>query len=139
MNIREDIQQLKIGGRDLRKFGLRVGGVFAVLGILFLVRHKTHYPYFLIPGVVLMVSGAMFPRALRNIYIAWMAVAVVLGFVMAHVILTVFFFLVITPIGLVARLFGKDFLGLKLDRQAATYWIRREQKSKTPANYEQQF
>ena len=139
MNIREDIKQLKTGERDLRKFGLLVGGVFAVLGILFLIRHKTHYPYFLIPGVVLLVFGATFPRALRTIYIAWMAVAVVLGFVMAHVILTVFFFLVITPIGLVARLFGKDFLGRKLDGQAATYWIRREQKSKTPANYEQQF
>ena len=139
MNIREDIQQLKTSERDLRKFGLLVGGVFAVLGLLFLIRHKAHYPYFLMPGVVLTVSGAIFPRALRTIYIAWMAVAVVLGFVMAHIILTLFFFLVITPIGLVARLFGKDFLGLKLDRQGATYWIRREQKSKTQANYEQQF
>ena len=139
MNIREDIQQLKTSERDLRKFGLLVGGVLAVLGLLFLIRHKAHYPYFLIPGVVLMVSGAMFPRALRTIYIAWMSVAVVLGFVMSHVILTVFFFLVITPIGLAARLFGKDFLGLKLDGQSATYWIRREQKSKAQANYEQQF
>ena len=139
MNIREDIKQLKTGERDLRKFGLLVGGVFAVLGILFLLRHKAHYPYFLIPGVVLVVFGAVFPRALKYIYIAWMSVAVVLGFVMAHVILTLFFFLVITPIGLVARLFGKDFLGLKLDGQAATYWIRREQKSKAQANYEQQF
>ncbi len=139
MNIREDIQQLKTSERDLRKFGLLVGGVFAVLGLLFLIRHKAHYPYFLMPGVVLTVSGAIFPRALRTIYIAWMAVAVVLGFVMAHIILTLFFFLVITPIGLVARLFGKDFLGLKLDRQGATYWIRREQKSKAQANYERQF
>jgi hypothetical protein len=139
MNIREDMQQLKTSERDLRKFGLLVGGVFAVLGLLFLIRHKAHYPYFLIPGVVLTVSGAIFPRALRTIYIAWMAVAVVLGFVMAHIILTLFFFLVITPIGLVARLFGKDFLGLKLDGQAATYWIRREQKSKAPADYERQF
>ncbi|HEU0037957.1 MAG TPA: SxtJ family membrane protein [Verrucomicrobiae bacterium] len=139
MNIREDIQQLKTSERDLRKFGLLVGGVFAVLGLLFLIRHKAHYPYFLMPGVVLTVSGAIFPRALRTIYIAWMAVAVVLGFVMAHIILTLFFFLVITPIGLVARLFGKDFLGLKLDRQGATYWIRRGQKSKAQANYERQF
>lgn len=139
MNIREDIKELKTAERDLRKFGLLVGGVFAVLGVLFLLRHKAHYPWFLIPGVVLVVSGAVFPRALKYIYIAWMSVAVVLGFVMAHVILTLFFFLVITPIGLVARLFGKDFLGLKLDKQATTYWIRREQKSKAQANYEQQF
>ena len=47
-----------------------------------------------------------------------MSVAFVLGFVMAHVILTLFFLLVITPMGLVARLVGKDFLSLKLDRTA---------------------
>ena len=48
-----------------------------------------------------------------------------LGFVVSHVILTLFFFLVITPVGLVARLLGKDFLSLKLDRETQTYWIPR--------------
>jgi hypothetical protein len=47
---------------------------------------------------------------------------------------------VITPIGLIARLAGKDFLSLKLNRQAPTYWLAREGKSpKTPADYERQF
>lgn len=139
MNIREDIKQLKTGERDLRKFGLMVGGVFAVLGILFLLRHKAHYPYFLWPGIVLLAFGAVFPRALKYVYIAWMSVAFVLGFVMAHVVLTLFFFLVITPIGLIARLTGKDFLRLKLDKTAATYWIRREQKVRAEADHERQF
>jgi hypothetical protein len=139
MNIREDLQQLKTGERDLRKFGLLVGGVLAVLGLLFLIRHKARYPYFLIPGVGLMVLGVVVPRWLKSIYIAWMSAAVVLGLVMATVILTVFFFLVMTPLGLIARLFGKDFLRLKPEKQAATYWIRREQKSRAEANYERQF
>ena len=138
-NIRKDIKQLKTGPRDLRKFGLLVGGVLAALGILYLLRHKAHYPWFLIPGVVLMAFGVVLPRVLKYVYIAWMTLTIMLGFVMARVILTLFFFLVITPLSLVARLFGKDFLNLKLDRQAATYWIRREQKRRTQANYEQQF
>src|SRR5688572_18541602 len=139
MNIREDIKQLKTGASDLRKFGLVVGGVFAALGLLFLLRHKAAYPYFLWPGVGLMVAGVVFPRTLRYVYLAWMSVAFVLGFVMAHVILTLFFFLVITPIGLLARLAGKDFLSLKLNRRAKSYWIPREQKAKSPADYERQF
>ena len=139
MNIREDIKQLKTGERDLRKFGLMVGGIFSALGILFLLRHKTHFPYFLWPGVVMLAFGAVFPRALKYVYLAWMSVAVVVGFVMAHVVLTLFFFLVITPIGLVAQMFGKDFLRLKLDQQSATYWIRRERKAKSSVEYEQQF
>jgi hypothetical protein len=139
MNIREDIKQLKTSDRDLRKFGLMVGGVFAVLGLLFLWRHKAHYPYFLWPGAVLVLIGAILPRTLKWIYIAWMSVAFVLGFVMAHVILALFFFLVITPTGLVARLAGKDFLSLKLDRAAKSYWIPRDSKSKSQADYERQF
>jgi hypothetical protein len=139
MNIREDIKQLKTGDRDLRKFGIMVGGVFAVLGVLLLLRHKAHYPYFLWPGVGLVALGATVPRALKWIYIVWMSLAFVLGFVMAHVILTLFFFLVITPTGLLARLTGKDFLSLKLDRAAPSYWIPRDPKPKLPADYERQF
>ena len=139
MNIRDDIKQLKTSPRDLRKFGLMVGGVFVALGLLFLWRHPGRTPYFVWPGGVLMAVGAIYPRALKYVYIAWMSLAFALGFVMAHVILTLFFFLVITPIGLLARLFGKDFLGLKLDGRAESYWIRRERKPKTPAEYEQQF
>jgi hypothetical protein len=139
MNIREDIKQLKTGDRDLRKFGLVVGGVFAALGLFFWLRHKAAFPYFLWPGAGLMVAGMIVPRALRHVYVAWMSVAFVLGFVMAHVILTLFFFLVITPIGLLARLTGKDFLSLKLDREAKSYWIAREQKARSSADYERQF
>lgn len=139
MNIRDDIKQLKTGDRDLRKFGLVVGAVFALLGLLFLWRHKAHYPYFLWPGVALMAMGVVWPRALKRIYIAWMSLAFVLGFVISHVILGLFFFFVVTPIGLVARLTGRDFLSLKLDRQAASYWIPRDKKAKTTTEYEQQF
>ena len=139
MNIREDIKQLKTGDSDLRKFGLVVGGVFMALGLLFLLRHKPAAPYFLAAGGPLVLLGLILPRALRWIYVGWMSVAFVLGFVMAHVILTLFFVLVITPIGLLARLVGKDFLKLKLDRDAKTYWTPREVKPKSPADYERQF
>ena len=139
MNLRDDLKQLKTGDRDLRTFGLMVGAVFALLGVIVLLRHKAHYPYFVWPGVTLVLFGAIFPRALKYIYLAWMSVAFVLGFIISHVILGLFFFLVITPTGLLARLSGKDFLSLKLDRQAASYWIPRDKKVKTPAEYEQQF
>jgi hypothetical protein len=139
MNIRDDIKQLKTSDRDLRKFGLMVGGVFAGLGLLFLWRHPGRSPFFLWPGGVLMVLGAILPRLLKWAYVAWMSAAFVLGFVMAHVILTLFFFLIITPIGLVARMFGQDFLSLKLDRAAPSYWIPHPRKSKSQPDYERQF
>jgi len=134
----QDIKELKTGPSELRKFGLLVGGVFAVLGLVFLLRHKAHYPWFLVPGIVLILFGAIIPRALKHVYIAWMSLAIVLGFVVSNVLLTVFFFLVITPVGLLARLFGKDFLSLKLNRQASSYWIART-TTRGKADYERQF
>ena len=139
MTIRDDIKQLKTDPRTLRKFGLMVGGVFVALGLLFLLRHKAHWPYFVWPGVALMVLGAVLPRLLRLVYLAWMTLAVLLGFVVSHVLLTLFFFLIMLPIGLIARLAGKDFLSLKLDRAAKSYWIKRTNAPKSAADYEKQF
>ena len=140
MSLRDDIKQLKTSPRELRKFGLTVGGVFVLLGALFWLRHKPSAPYLLAPGLLLLVLGAVWPQALKYVYLGWMTLAFLLGFVVSNVLLTLLFFLVITPIGLVARLFGKDFLSLKLDRTATTYWIRRERRGpKSPAEYERQF
>src|SRR5207344_1231782 len=126
----KDIKELKSGTRELRNFGLLVGGIFALLGLLFMARGKSAYPWLLTPGLLLVAFGAIAPRFLKYIYLVWMGFALVLGFLVSHVILTVFFFLVITPIGLIARLAGKDFLRLKLDRQAESYWIPREHSRK---------
>jgi uncharacterized membrane protein YccC len=139
VSIRQQINDLKSDTPDLRKFGLLVGGALCTFGLLLLLRHKTNYPYLFWPGAVLIAFGAVWPRALKYPYIAWMTVAFVLGFVVSQVILTLFFFLFVTPIGLVARLFGKDFLNRKHDLQATTYWIPSEAKAKTPENYERQF
>ncbi|MEY2555933.1 MAG: hypothetical protein QOJ36_1014 [Verrucomicrobiota bacterium] len=139
MSIRQQINDLKTDTPDLRKFGLLVGGVLCVFGLLLLLRHKANYPYLFWPGVVLIAFGAVCPRALKYPYIAWMMMAFALGFVMSQVILTLFFFLLVTPIGLVARLFGKDFLNRKRALQATTYWNPSEVKMKTPGSYEKQF
>ena len=139
MNIRTDIKELKTDAKTLRKFGLVVGGVFALLGLVLLHKHRPSAPYFLGVGGFLVVAGLIVPRGLRLIYLAWMALAVVLGFVVSHVLLTLFFYLILTPVGLVARIFGNDFLGLKLDAAAKSYWLPRDQKKKTAADYERQF
>jgi len=139
MNIREDIRQLHTDRKTLRNFGLLVGGVLILIGLFFFFRHAERTLYFICPGGVLIALGMFWPAILRYAYIAWMSLAFALGFIMAHLILTVFFYLVVTPIGLVARLAGKDFLSLKLDRHATSYWIARENKDKSARDYERQF
>ena len=139
MSIHADLKKLRTGAGDLRKFGLMVGGAFIFLGVLLLVRHRSSYLAFCGAGALLAVFGVIWPRALKYVYIAWMALAFVLGFVMSNVILTLFFFLLVTPIGLLARLLQKDFLARKWDKRAASYWIQYGGKVKTANTYERQF
>jgi len=139
MSIYADIKQLRTGVRDLRKFGVTVGGVFMLLGLLLLLRHRSSYLSLLGGGALLTAFGVIWPRALKYVYIAWMALAFTLGFVMSNVILTLLFFLLVTPIGLVARLFQKDFLARKWDKRAASYWIQCGKEMKTAKSYERQF
>ena len=139
MSIQADLKKLRTGTGDLRKFGLMVGGVFILLGVLLLLRHRPSYLAFCGAGALLAASGVFWPRALKYVYIAWMALAFTLGFVMSNVILTLFFFLFVTPIGLLARLFQKDFLARKWDKRTASYWIHYGREVKTANTYERQF
>jgi hypothetical protein len=138
---REEVNELqKATPRDLRKFGLTVGGVFCALGLLFYLRHKTWWPWFVVPGLPLSLLGALMPRCLKWIYVAWMALAMLMGAVVSTILLTLLFYLVVTPVGWVARLAGKDFLRQKPEPAAKSHWIPRDRsKPHSKHEHEQQF
>jgi hypothetical protein len=137
--IHEELARLKTGTRELRHFGWLVGGILTALGLWFWWRGRSISPYFLVPGIPLVVLGTVYPQVLRRLYVLWMGLALVLGLVVSTVILVVFFYLVVTPVSFVARLAGKDFLSQKWNRNAQTYWIDRPAVEPAKKSYEQQF
>lgn len=128
MSIVQEIRELKSGRRELRQFGWLVGGILVAIGVVLWYRAPDGGAAAVLwwIGGPLVVLGTALPRLLKPFYYAWMALAVVLGFVMTRLILTVFFFVVLTPVGLVFRLLGRDPLSRKLDRQASSYWLDKE-------------
>lgn len=139
MSIRQEIAQLPTDKVTLRKFGLMVGGVFAVIGAFLLWRDISWAIVLVYIGAPLILLGAALPNILRPVYIAWMSLAVVLGAIVTRILLTLFFFLVITPVGLVFKLIGRDALTRKLDRSATTYWIDKEYPITDRSRYENFF
>jgi len=138
--LREQIKQLKTEPSDLRKFGLTLGGALSLLGLWSWYRHKSHYAYFACPGLLLLVLGLAAPKSLKQVYVGWMTAAFFLGLIVSTVLLTVFFYLVVTPIGLAARCLGKDFLERRWDAKARTYWVARGRaEPRLPVEYERQF
>jgi hypothetical protein len=139
--LRDDIKGLqRATPRDLRKFGLMVGGVFLVLGSYFYLRHKLWWAWFVAAGTPLFLIGAVFPRGLKWVYVAWMTLAMILGAIVSAILLTGLFYLVVTPIGLLARVVGKDFLRKKMEPATASYWLLRDvSKPKQKHEHEQQY
>jgi hypothetical protein len=137
--IKDEIKNIKQSPQDLRKFGLTVGSVLIIIGCLLLWKQKPSQFYFLSIGAVLLLSGLLFPSILRPLNKAWMTLAVLLGWVMTRVILSLLFYIVITPISLIARISGKHFLDIKIDKSRASYWEKRKNVPLSPADYERQF
>ena len=137
--IKEEFKQIKESKKDLRKFGLTVGGVLVLIAVLLFYFEKQSVIYFAVVGVFLVLAGLIYPRILKPLNKVWMGLAITLGFIMSRLILMILFYLVLTPIAFIARVFGKKFMVLKFDKSAMTYWEKRSIIQKKPIDYERQF
>lgn len=127
------------GRKEVRKFGI----LFAALGLLlsawFLYSGSGAWVWSAGGGLIFLLTGLFAYPLLRPVYVGWMAFAFVLGWVNTRVILGLFFYLVLTPVGLAMRLFGRDPMSRKFDRSAASYWVRRDTSAVDPKRYENLF
>ncbi|OGU63946.1 MAG: hypothetical protein A2W30_06195 [Ignavibacteria bacterium RBG_16_36_9] len=137
--LKEEFKHIKETNKDLRKFGLTVGGVLAAIAALLFYFEKPSAIYYAVIGGLLILFGALFPQLLKPLNKLWMGLAIVLGFFMSRVILTVLFYLVLTPISFLAKLVGKKFMVLKYNKSANTYWEKRTIIQKKQIDYERQF
>lgn len=136
----EEIKNIKSGKRELRKFGITMGIVIGIIGGLLFWREKAYYVYFLGVSVAFFLFGFAIPFILKPIHKFWMGLAVLMSWVMTRIILSILFYFGITPISFLARLFGKDFLGLKFNKNNTnSYWIPKETKKFERDRYEKQF
>jgi len=124
--------------KDLRQFGLVVGGVFAVIGLWpLVVRSESPRLWAMALGSLLIVLGAVAPQSLTQVHAGWMKVGHVLGAINTKIILGIIYYLLITPMGLVMRLMGKDPMHRALMQGADTYRVVRAPRS--PQHMRNQF
>jgi hypothetical protein len=111
--------------RQLRQFGLLVGGIFGAMGLWPLVwRHQGPRLWAVTLAVVLVLPALVAPRILAPAHRAWMKLAEVLAWVNTRILLGVVFYGVVTPIGLAMRLMGRDPMRRELDRMGESYRMR---------------
>ncbi|MEO7192307.1 MAG: SxtJ family membrane protein [Vicinamibacterales bacterium] len=89
-------------------------------------RHDLTARVLAVAAVVVGVTGLAAPSLVRPIYTGWMIAAFPIGWTVSRLVLLAIFFLVVTPIGLAFRLFGRDALHLRR-HTPTTYWTAKPQ------------
>ncbi len=110
---------------QMRRFGILVGAIFGLIALWpWLIRGEGLRSWAIGISVVLILLGAAKPGALRPLYRAWMAFAAVLAWINTRILLGLTYFLVMTPTGLLMRLWGRDPLDRRLGDRPS-YWINK--------------
>ncbi len=135
----EEIRNIDSSKKELKKFGLSVGGVSALIGAALFFFGRGSSVYFLAIGILLIAAGFFTPKLLKPLQKPWMALAILLGMFSTRLILSLLFYLVITPMALIAQIAGKKFLDEKFNPDAKSYWHYRKREEYKKEFTERQF
>tara|TARA_B100000767_G_C19494684_1_gene421712 strand:- start:295 stop:684 length:390 start_codon:yes stop_codon:yes gene_type:complete len=115
--------KIKLGSN--RSFGIVFFIVFLIIALYPLLNDNSIRLWSLIIGLIFLVLGLIKSNILTPLNILWMKFGMFLGVFISPIIMGIIFFLVVTPIGLIMRVFGKDLLNLKKDK-IQSYWLTKE-------------
>ena len=120
LNLDPSKKDLKVFGTAFLVASILLGGILA-----WRIGLGTFSYALWIAGPIVAVVGFAFPKALKPLYIALTVLAWPIGMVIGTILLGLTYYLVVTAVGLVFRLLGKDPMHRRFDRKAESYWIRR--------------
>ena len=137
-SIAEDYERIDRSPSALRRFGFTLAIVLAIATAFTFRRYPNVALTFAIASVLLGVAAQFAPAQLAAVHRVWIKLSLAMGWVMTRVILTLVFFLVVTPVGLLQRLVGKRAFDVAFRTHENTYWKPRE-TAFDRASYERQF
>ena len=110
--------------KQLRQFGLIVGGIFALIGIWPALLHgRPLRTWALVLAAALVLPALVAPRRLRPVHRIWMTAGELLGWVNTRILLGLLFYGVVTPLGVLMRRLGRDPMQRAFDARAETYRV----------------
>ena len=119
----------KIKVSSNKSFGIVFFIVFVIIAFYPLVNQEEYKLWALITALIFLVLGLINSSILTPLNLLWFKFGVFLGRIVSPTIMGLVFFVVVTPTGLIMKLFKKDLLRLKRKDQKS-YWIERKLKSR---------
>ena len=116
---------IKIGSE--RNFGLVFGAIFLIIGIYPLLYNQEIYYWSCFISIFFFFLSIFFPKTLIIPNKLWFKFGLLLGKFVSPIVMSMIFFLTITPMGLVIKLLRKDLINQKINKKAKSYWIKRKE------------
>ena len=127
--------------RQLNQFGFIWLGFLALFGAIAYFKFSSPEAarWLWVAAVAVPILGWLVPAFMRLVFLGMSYLAWPIGFVVSHVVLAVVYYLVLTPIGLLTRLFGYDPMKKGFDPEATSYWVERPSGAVDARRYFRQF
>jgi len=107
-------------------FGLLFFAVFLIIGLWPIINGDSPRIIFFIIGLIFLILGLVNSKILTPLNKAWVKFGELLGKIIAPIVMAGVYFIVLTPISIIVRLFGKDLLKVKFSDKSKSYWIKRD-------------
>jgi len=121
----------------LRKFGITMAVAVALIGAFIFFKGSVPERANILWGVAgaFLLLGLGVPAVLKPVHKIWMGLAFVMGWFMSRLLLGLVYFLAVTPVSIGMRIAGKDLLDEKIDKNAGSYWKKKEKTEISIARY----
>ena len=125
----------KIKVSSNKSFGIVFSIFFLLISVYLLLNNDPIFYWSLFVSFIFLVLGLMNSKILSPLNLLWFKFGILLGKIVSPVVMGIIFFLVVTPISIILKIFGKDVLNLKFNNNK-TYWI---EKNGPKSNMKKQF
>jgi hypothetical protein len=134
-----ELKSIASDKKDLRQFAMVMAVACALLALVLFLRNKEYWPWAFIVAAAFLALRYTFPILLLPIQKAWMGIAVIMGWFMSRIILSLLFFVVFTIIGGTGRIFKKEFLDIRFSKNGEQSYWKPVESSGDEDTYEKQF
>ena len=123
----------KINYSTNKSFGVLFFIVFLLFALWPVLKGNDLRVWFLIISLIFLILGLLNSKILTPFNIIWIKFGLFLGRIASPIVMGLIYFFVVTPTGVIMKIFGKDLLGLKQSKKDS-YWIERKKSSSSMKN-----
>ena len=121
---------------EMRRFGFNLGLGLNILGCILFYRHRRYFIWFSGIGSIALILAVSCPLTLALLKKVLDKLIFIIGWLTSAISLCLAFYIIFTPIAVILRIFCKDLLDQKINKNAATYWIKRKNMPFSKESYE---